>query len=171
MSIYTPLDPVLGIAFHLTANDTTNALIGVSFVSGLVSFIIMVITAKVVDQKAMKTLKEKMAKYQAKIKEAQTKNDTKRVSKISKDMMGLQSTMMSQSMKPMLYTMLPIILIFGWLRHYPYLQNFVEANGYLVVLPFALPFFGAKLGWLGWYILCSFPASSLMRKALKMDIM
>jgi len=171
LSIYTPLDAVFGIPFHLTANNTFNALFGVFSISILISAIIMVITAKVMDQKEMKKLKEKLAKYQEKVKAAQKKNDTKQVNKISKEMMGLQTKMMSQSMKPMLYTMVPIIIIFGWLRQYPDLQNFVEVNGYLVVLPFVLPVFGAKLGWLGWYILCSFPASSLMRKALKMDIM
>lgn len=171
MSIYTPLDAVFGIPFHLTASDTFNALLGVLFISVVISFIIMAITAKVTDQKEMKKLKEKLAKYQEKAKAAKQKNDTKQLNKISKEMMGLQSTMMSKSMKPMLYTMLPIIIIFGWLRQYPDLQNFVEARGYLVMLPFVLPVFGAKLGWLGWYILCSFPASSLMRKALKMDIM
>lgn len=130
----------------------------------------MAITAKVVDQGEMKTLKEKMAKYQEKVKAAQQENDTKELNKASKEMMGLQSTMMSKSMKPMLYTMLPIIVLFGWLRQYPDLQNFVNGQGYLIMLPFALPFFGTKLGWLGWYIMCSFPTSSLMRKALKMDI-
>lgn len=171
MSMYTPLDSVFGLVFHLTADDNFNALFGVCFMSVLISVIIMVITAKVMDQKEMKRLKEKLTKYQERIKAAQKKNDTKQVNKISKEMMGLQSKMMTNSMKPMLYTMLPIIIIFGWLRHYPDLQNFIEVQGYLVMLPFVMPYFGAKLGWLGWYILCSFPASSLMRKALKMDIM
>ncbi len=171
MSVYTPLDPVFGVVFNLTASDNFNALFGVFSMSVLISTIIVIITAKAMDQKEMKTLKEKLAKCQEKVKAAQKKNDTKQLNKMSKEMMGLQSTMMTKSMKPMLYTMIPIIIIFGWIRQYPDLQNFTEVKGYLVMLPFVLPVFGAKLGWLGWYIMCSFPASSLMRKALKMDIM
>jgi uncharacterized membrane protein (DUF106 family) len=169
--MYTPLDPVFGILFHLTASDKLNMLVGVSFMSILVSTIIMVITSKVQDQKALGKLKKKMSKLQEKLKAAQKKNDTKQANKASKEMMTLQSTMMSQTMKPMLYTFIPIIIIFGWLRQYPDLQNFIEVQGYLVNLPFALPHWGSQLGWLGWYILCSFPASSLIRKILKMDIM
>lgn len=159
------------MVFHLTVDDKFNMLFGVLVMSLLVSTIIMLITAKVTDQKEMKKLKEKLSKYQEKLKAAQKKKNTKQANKISKDMMGLQSTMMSSTMKPMLYTFPPIIIIFGWLRQYPDLQNFIELNGYLISLPFVMPYFGEKLGWLGWYILCSFPASSLIRKILKMDIM
>lgn len=171
MSLYSPLDNVLGIPFHLTSDILFNTLLGVMFISITVSLIIVVITAKVVDQNEMKKLKDKMAKFQEKTKDAKKKNDTKQLNKVSKEMMGLQSTMMSKSMKPMMYTMVPIILIFGWLRQYTDLQNFVEAQGYLVTLPFEMPFFGTELGWFGWYILCSFPASSLLKKVLKMDVM
>lgn len=171
MTMYTPLDSVFGILFHLTANTNFNMLFGVSVMSILVSVIITVITAKVQDQKELKKLKTKMSKLQEKLKAAQKKNDTKQANKASKEMMGMQSTMMSQTMKPMLYTFVPIIIIFGWLRQYPDLQNFIEIQGYLITLPFALPHWGSKLGWLGWYIMCSFPASSLLRKILKMDVM
>lgn len=169
--MYTPLDSVFGIVFHLSANNNFNMLFGVLVMSVFVSTIIMVITAKVQDQKALKKLKEKLSKLQEKLKAAQKKNDTKQANKMSKEMMSLQSTMMSNTMKPMLYTFVPIIIIFGWVRQYPDLQNFIEIQGYLISLPFALPHWGSKLGWLGWYILCSFPASSLIRKILKMDIM
>lgn len=171
MTMYTPLDSVFWILFHLTANSKLNMIFGVMLMSLLVSAIITVITAKVQDQKELKKLKEKMSRLQEKLKVAQKKNDTKQANKISKEMMTMQSTMMSQTMKPMLYTFVPIIIIFGWLRQYPDLQNFIEIQGYLVTLPFALPHWGSKLGWLGWYIMCSFPASSLLRKILKMDVM
>jgi uncharacterized membrane protein (DUF106 family) len=169
--MYTPLDSIFGIIFHLTANAKLNMLLGVSFMSIFVSTLITVITSKVQDQKGLKKLKEKMSKQQERLKAAQKKHDTKQANKISKEMMGMQSTMMSQTMKPMLYTFVPIIIIFGWLRQYPDLRNFIEIQGYFVTLPFALPHFGSQLGWLGWYIMCSFPASSLLRKILKMDVM
>jgi len=36
----------------------------------------------------------------------------------------------------------------------------------VVNLPFSMPFYGNKLGWLGWYILVSIPLTTIFRKAL-----
>jgi len=36
----------------------------------------------------------------------------------------------------------------------------------VVNLPFSMPFYGNKLGWLGWYILVSIPMTTVFRKAL-----
>ncbi len=40
----------------------------------------------------------------------------------------------------------------------------------IVQLPVALPFIGAELGWLGWYIICTIPIVIILRKALKIYI-
>lgn len=43
-------------------------------------------------------------------------------------------------------------------------KNEVKIQEIVVNLPFSLPRFGDKLGWLGWYILSSMPASIFFRK-------
>jgi uncharacterized membrane protein (DUF106 family) len=165
------MDLIFGIPFHLSGNDRFNVMFGVFVISTLVSAIIVIITSKVIDQKEMKELRSKMAKFQEKARAAQKKKDTKQLSKVNKEMMSLQSKMMSKSLKPMIYTMIPIILIFSWLSQYGYLKSFIELHGYVVVLPFSLPIWGTKLKWLGWYILCSFATSPLIKKVFNIETM
>lgn len=164
--LYTIMDATLGIFFSLSGSEKFNVIFGVSVISTLVSAIIVFITAKVVDQKEMKELKARMAKYQEKIKEAQQKKELKQMSKLQKEMMRDQGTMMSKSLKPMFYTMIPIILIFSWLSHK--IPN--GPNDYILTMPFSLTGeSNIALGWLGWYILCSIPASMLIKKIFKIE--
>jgi uncharacterized membrane protein (DUF106 family) len=169
-TIYQPLDPIFGVFFHLTGNDQFNAMFGVFMMALVLSTMINLVTSRVIDQREMKRLKEELADYQKKIKEAQKKGDMKVLNRLQKQMMEKQSTMMTKSFKPMMYTFLPIILIFGWLRHYDYLSAYIATQGYLVRLPFALPKFGTTLGWLGWYIMSSFPCSTLTKKIMKLEM-
>ncbi len=161
--------PTFGIFFHLTHNYQLNVMLGVMFCAIIISAIILIITKKMVDQEKMKEYKSKIKKYQQKIKEARAKNDVKTLDKINVEMMEVQKKMMSMSMKPMIYTFLPIILIFNWLKYYDYLTNFIATNGYLVALPFALPHFGKAIGWFEWYILCSLPSSSILKILMKIE--
>ena len=162
-------EPTLGILFHLTDNYRLNVMLGIMFSAVLISAVILLITKKMVDQEKMRKYKAKIQEYQKKMREAREKNDTATLNKVNAEMMKIQKEMMSMSMKPMLYTFLPIILIFNWLRYYRYLNDFIVANGYIVALPFALPHVGTTLGWFGWYILCSFPSSSILKVIMKMD--
>lgn len=166
--LYSPMDATLGIFFRLSGSERFNVIFGVFVISIIVSAIIVFITAKVVDQKEMKEVKSRMAKYQEKIKEAQKRNDLKQAGKLQKEMMRDQGAMMSKSFKPMFYTMIPVILIFSWLSHN--IQN--GPDDYILTLPLTLIKAGApqiKLGWLGWYILCSIPASTLIKKIFKIE--
>jgi uncharacterized membrane protein (DUF106 family) len=131
---------------------------------------VVFVTSRVVDQREMKRIKAKLAKYQEKAREAQKKNNMSEFKKLNKEIMSLQSKMMANSFKPMIFTMIPIILIFSWLRHYDYLAAYIKTNGYLVSLPFSLPIWGSKLNWLGWYILCSIPISTLIKKIFKLEM-
>jgi uncharacterized membrane protein (DUF106 family) len=168
--IYMTMDIILGIFFHLTNNDRFNVMFGIFAVSAIVSGMIIYITSKFVDQKEMRDLKEKMAKFQKKAKKAQEKKNTKELARINRQMMEVQRKMFSKSMKPMLYTMVPIILIFSLLSQYGYVKSFIQVHGCVVSLPFILPIWGSELKWLGWYILCSFATSSLIKKILKTEI-
>jgi uncharacterized membrane protein (DUF106 family) len=168
--IFYVFDNTLGLLFGLFgANQEANVLFGIFLVSAFVSGIIVLISARVVDQKEMKALKTRMSKIQERLREAQKAGDQKKISKIQKEMMQNSSELWQKSMKPMFYTMIPIILIFTWLRNYEVLVTFIAQRGYAVLLPFVMPFFGDRLGWLGWYILSSLATSPLIRKLLKVE--
>lgn len=105
------------------------------------------------DQNLMKTLKDDMKDMQKGLKDT-TQTVEKKMS-MQKDIMSKNMEYMKHSMKPMLITFLPIIIIFGWLRGY------YEAIGNPQI------FF--KLTWLWTYMIFSIIFSILIRKILKVN--
>ncbi len=157
------MNSTFGILFHLSSDEKLGYMIGIFIIASLVSLFISLVTNKVVDQKRMKELREKVKEYQSRLMEAQKKGNTKEMAKLQRQMMEMQSEMLSSSLKPMFYTMAPIIIVFAWLRHYfPPGLKFVD-------LPFYLPIWGNKLGWFGWYFMSSIAVSPLIKKILKLE--
>ena len=160
----------------------------------IVSLIINITTKLLVDQERVAELKREIKEYQAKLKKAS--RDPEMLKKLQEEQqkyMQINAELMRMSFKPMIYTWLPIILIFIYLRHvYGFGGIYQELipgwNGVVVYLPIILSKIllidfwhglgsilykgGFKivsdtaLGWLGWYILCSFATSTVLRKVL-----
>lgn len=161
--LYAFMDSTLGMLFHLSSDEKLGYMIGVFIIASLVSLFISIVTNRVVDQQRMRELREKLKEYQSKLMDAQKKGNTKEMAKLQGEMMKMQSEMLSSSLKPMFYTMVPIIILFAWLRHhFPPGFKFVD-------LPFYLPIWGNKLGWFGWYFMSSIAVSPLIKKILKLD--
>ncbi|MBU7045838.1 MAG: DUF106 domain-containing protein [Theionarchaea archaeon] len=118
-----------------------------------------------VDQEKLRTIRSETSEFQKKMIQAQKSGSKKELRKLEaqkKRSQQQQSEMMGMTMRPMFLTFIPIIIFFGWVRAQP-------AAGELVIdLPFTLPIFGDTLGWLGWYILCSFFFTQVLRKILNM---
>jgi uncharacterized membrane protein (DUF106 family) len=161
--VYAVMDATLGLVFHLTANEKTNYMLGIFIISALVSLFITLVTARVVDQRKMREAKEKMRVLQERLKKAQKAGDSKEMAKVNRQMLEIQREMMGISFKPMFYTMIPIFLVFSWLRYA------IPPNVTVVTLPFALPHYGTTLGWFGWYILSSFAVSPLLKKIMNIE--
>jgi uncharacterized membrane protein (DUF106 family) len=175
MGIFDPFYSILDTAFYpffnLLPDQRVSYLVGIFFVSILIAFITTLVTSKVIDQDEMKANKATLKEFQEKLNKAREKGDEKKMKKLTNEMMGVQSDVMKGSFKPLMYTMLPIIIVFRWLGQYAPLQTFIIDNGnYLVSLPFSLPKFGTELGWLGWYIVCSFMTSTAIRKIFKVHM-
>lgn len=83
------------------------------------------------DQTLMKSLRDQQKSHQKSMKE--NRNNPDKLMRIQKQAMEANMQYMMQSMKPMIFTFLPIILIFGW------------ANGHLLVEPLQpeIPFTGS----------------------------
>jgi uncharacterized membrane protein (DUF106 family) len=175
MGIFDPvfkvINPLFSPVFNLApGNERLSFMLGIFFVSILIALITTVATLKVIDQDEMKANKKRLKQFQEKMNVARDKGDEKKLKKLTSEMMGVQSEVMKGSFKPMMYTMIPIIVVFRWLGQYGPLQKFILDNGYLVSLPFTLPRFGTELGWLGWYIICSFMTSTVIRKVFKVHM-
>jgi len=149
----------------------------------VISLITSVAQKLLVDQDRLIYIRKEMKEFQQEMVEARKKNDPKALNKLQKkqmELMNLQKEMMSMSFKPMIVTFLPVIIIFNWMRQNPLVSTVaVElpvTAYYMLLIPLwqALPFYGGagqgvpemSIGWLGWYILCSFGLSILFRKLM-----
>lgn len=156
---YGALDSVLGPIWDwpgIFAVFVVAIVVGITSVSGQYFL---------VDQEKMKRIRKETSEFQKRLLQAQKSGKKKEVRKLEakkKQMSQMQTEMFGMTTKPMLLTFVPIILFFGWVRAQP------VAAALVINLPFTLPIFGDTLGWLGWYLLCSFFFSQALRKVLGM---
>ena len=124
----------------------------------MVSFAVVMVSSlvrkAVIDKEKLQETKKRLKEHQKVLKEATKSGDTKRARKAQEELTKSMMENMKIGMKPMMFTFIPFILIFSWLRgHY-------SDVGHVVSL------FGYELGWLGWYIMCSMITSIILNKLL-----
>lgn len=113
------MDPLLGwlLYFHPA--------IGLLIVSLLISVITTLAIKFLTNQSLMKDLRNELKELQKEMKDL--KNNPKKMAKINERVMETNSKYMSHSMRPTFFTLIPILLIFGWLSshigYYPILPN------------------------------------------------
>lgn len=133
---------------------------GILLISVILSIVTTLIYKYATDQSMLKQIKEDMKKYQEQLKLC--KDDPAKSLEIQKQMMPLNSKMMMQSMKPMLITIIPFLVIFQLLGMW---------YNSLTVIPLAfhvpLSKLPTGLGWVGTYVIFSMIFTTLFRKALK----
>ena len=102
------LDPILGPLLNF---PTLLAVIILSFV---ISLIITIVYKYTTNQDLMKQLKEEMKEFQREIKEL--KKDPERAMQVQKKSMQTNMKYMMHSMRSTLFSIVPIIIIFGWMN-------------------------------------------------------
>ena len=122
----------------------SNPKASVIIISFLITLIMTLVTKKFTNQNRMKELKEIQKSCQIKLKD--NKGDINAQSEIQKQMMGCSMELMKHSFKPMLFTFLPLIFLFWWIR-----------GIYMDIFP----------GWIWWYIGAGILSSIILRKVLK----
>ena len=80
----------------------------------LVNIFSTLVYKKVTDQKEIRELKKKQKEMQAEIKKLQSHPE--KAMKKRKEMMEISGKLMKQSFKPTIYTMIPLLLLFGWIN-------------------------------------------------------
>ncbi|MBD3260848.1 MAG: DUF106 domain-containing protein, partial [Candidatus Altiarchaeales archaeon] len=96
---------------ELTPEGQTVALVAV----GLATMSTFVRSA-VLDKEKLAQQKQEIKQHQEKLKQAQKNKDTKGMQKSQEALMQVMGEQMKHSFKPMIYTIIPFILVFGWLR-------------------------------------------------------
>lgn len=121
-----------------------NPKISVVVIAFLITLITTIITKKFTNQNRMKELKDIQKACQIKLKDS--KGNPEEMKKIQKQMMECSMELMKHSFKPTLYTFIPLIIFFWWIK-----------GIYSSVLP----------GWIWWYLGAGIISSIILRKALK----
>ncbi len=106
------LDPVFNPVLLPLLNKSP--FLGIVILSLILSLIVVLVYKYFTNQQEMKRLKEQQKEYQQKFKELKDKPDE--MMKLQKEAMGKNFEYMKHSLKATLITMLPIILVFGWMN-------------------------------------------------------
>jgi len=105
------------------------------FILALIISVLMVFAYKFfTNQGEMKILKEKQKDYQKRMKDL--KSQPEEMMKVQKEAMKLNMTYMKKSFKPTLITMLPILLIFGWMSGHLMYEPIYPGETYSVTAMF-----------------------------------
>jgi len=117
----------------------------------------MLVRRVVLDQQKVREHKEKIKTHQDLLKEAQKKKDLKAMQKHQEELFAVMGDQMKQNFKPMIYTTIPFLLVFGWLRD--------SYNGVGAVASL----FGFDFGWFGWYFISSMIISLVLNGIFKVS--
>jgi uncharacterized membrane protein (DUF106 family) len=101
------LDPVLSWSLAL------HPFVAILILSVLVTIISNLIYKYTTDQSEMKRLKTQIEEYRKKIKES--RDNPKKMMKLNNEAMQFNMQYMTKSLKPMLFTFIPIILVISWM--------------------------------------------------------
>ena len=121
-----------------------NPKLSIIVISFLVTLAMTLVTKKFTNQNRMKELKDIQKACQIKLKD--NKGNPEEMGKIQKEMMACSMELMKHSFKPMFFTLIPLLILFWWIRgiYTPLLSS-----------------------WIWWYIGTSIISSMILRKVLK----
>lgn len=121
-------------------NNPKTSIVMISF---LVTLVITVVSYYFTDREKMKEIKERQKSLRKEMK--QHKDNPEKMMEINQKMLEDIPEQMKQSFKPMLITIIPLIIFFGWLR-----STFAATD--------------IASTWLWWYIGASIIFSLIIRK-------
>jgi uncharacterized membrane protein (DUF106 family) len=140
----------------------------IMIIAAVLAAIMAIVNKVLVDQDRVKEIQTEMKAHNKKLMKASREKNQEELEKLNRDkprIAQMQQELMKMQM-PMFASMLPFFVVFYVLRSVANAQDW----GQFMALPwddiFALPLFGRKLSWLGWYIFCSLPFTSFFRKIL-----
>ncbi len=179
--VYQGLNTIFNPILALDPNPANPALT-VLIIAFFVSLITTVANKYLVDQDALNERQKSMQEFNKELRDAQKRGDGKKIAELQAkqaDMMKDQTAMMTDQFKPMIVTFVPIILIFFWMRTSA-IHNLViilPKTVYWVTLTPIWHVIGSVLyggqatipygiGWLLWYMICTFGMSQILRKFL-----
>ena len=179
--VFNALNAIFNPILALDPNPTNPALT-VLIIAFIVSLITTVANKYLVDQDELNRKQLEMKEFNKELREAQKRGDGKKLAEMQAkqtEMMQEQTAMMSDQFKPMIVTLVPIFLIFFWMRSSAIhdLVIILPKTVYWITLTPFWHFIGKfmyggeatipyGIGWLLWYFICTFGMSQILRKYL-----
>jgi uncharacterized membrane protein (DUF106 family) len=111
MGLFNIFDPALD--FILSPLLKLPSLVGLLIISLIITLIVTIIYKYTTDQELLKSVRDKQKKLQEEMKKH--RDNPKKVMKMQKEAFASSGEMMRESFKSMLYTFIPIIILFGWI--------------------------------------------------------
>lgn len=148
--------PIIKNSVEAVLNPTAGALlrwnlsIGMTILVLILSIFTTAIQKYTTDQKTLKEMKAEQKEIQQQMKKLEV--GSKEHTELNMKLMKFIGPMFKLSMRPIMYTAIPIILLFRWFSDYFATSNFL--------------FFGL-LNWFWFYLVGSIIFSSILRKILK----
>jgi len=127
------LDPVLNPLLQPLLN--MSPFLSLLVLALAISLIITLVYKFFTNQGEMKDLKEKQKDFQKRLKEL--RSNPEGMMKVQKEAMKVNMEYMKHSFKPTLITMLPIILIFGWMSAHLMYEPIYPGETYSITAEFA----------------------------------
>jgi uncharacterized membrane protein (DUF106 family) len=121
------------------------ALIILSFI---VTLFVTIVTHFVTDKELMRTIKAKQKALREEMKKF--RDNPEKMMELNKQMMADMPHQMKQSLKVSLVTLIPLLLLFNWLRKVYIITDISNS-------------------WIWWYIISSLIFSIILRKVFKLD--
>lgn len=151
--------PIIKNAGHAILDPSVGALMnwnltyGMIIVVFLITLVTTIIQKYATDQKAIKELKKEQKELQEEMKKY--KGNPEKLMELQKKQMEFFGKMMPMTMRPIIYTGVPIVLFFRWF--YDYFSVLGDPK-----------FFGI-FSWFWFYLIASIIFSLILRKVLKVD--
>ncbi|MGQ9468826.1 MAG: EMC3/TMCO1 family protein [Nitrososphaerales archaeon] len=136
----------------------------VTFTAIMLNIVSNIATRLLVDVERARRIRAEVKAFRKELKQAiLTKNKSKeeKLKKKEKQMMKLEMKMSTERMKPMLFFLIPFILI------YYLLASFIGGyNTIVAISPIPLPIIGTEVGLIWWYLISSLAFNGIITKLL-----
>lgn len=143
--VHSVLDPTFGNLLKL------NITWGMSIIVIIISLITSLVQKYTTDQETIRDLKKQQKEINKRAKEF--RHDPSKMMEIQKEIWPISSRLMKLSMRPIMFTGIPFILIFRW-----FMDTFTEMGE---------PIFFGFFSWFWFYLVSAIVLGGIIRKLLK----
>jgi len=135
-------------------------ILGVFLVGFLICVIMGLVNKKTLGTEHVKEVKKKLQDLREKMLEAQKSGDSSKANEYVKQMLIINSKYMKFMMKPMMISLLLVILILPFIRG-------AYSGMTVAIVPKTIPVIGGiGLSWFWWYFIVTFVLSLIIRKII-----